>query len=126
MYGRFALGLRTFLRNPPQPAAARAEVEKNLHNREGNFLRLAEHGIYGNAKSPYLKLLRNAGIELGDLARMTASDGLDDTLRSLRANDVYVSFEEFKGRTPIVRGSFRLDVSDKDFDNPRLRSFYEG
>jgi hypothetical protein len=126
MYGQFALGLRRFLKNPPQPEAARAEVERNLLNREKNFLRIARHGIYDNPRSPYRALLQNSGIELGDLKKMTEADGLDDTLRSLRAKDIYVSFEEFKGRTPIVRGSFRLDVSDRDFDNPRLRSFYEG
>ena len=126
MYGRFAIGLRTFLKNPPQPDTARAEVEKNLRNRDANFLRIARHGIYDNPNSPYLKLLRNAGCELSDLARMIETDGLDNTLRSLRSKGVYVSFEEFKGRTPIVRGSFTLDVSDRDFDNPRLRSYYEG
>ncbi|HUQ47924.1 MAG TPA: hypothetical protein VM053_06715 [Gemmatimonadaceae bacterium] len=126
MYGQFALGLRRFLKNPPQLEAARAEVDRNLRNRESNFLRIAQHGIYDNPRSPYLKLLRNSGVEFGDLAAMTEANGLDDTLRALRAKDIYVSFEEFKGRTPIVRGSFTLDVSDKDFDNPRLRSFYEG
>jgi hypothetical protein len=126
MYGQFALGLRRFLKNPPQAHVARAEVERNLRNRESNFLRIARHGIYDNPRSPYWKLLRNAGVEFGDLVRMTEANGLDDTLRELRARDIYVSFEEFKGRTPIVRGSFTLDVSDKDFDNPRLRSFYEG
>jgi hypothetical protein len=126
MYGQFALGLRRFLKNPPQAAAARAEVEKNLRNREENFLRIAQHGIYDNPRSPYLKLLRNSGVEFGDLAKMTEANGLDDTLRELRAKDIYVSFEEFKGRTPIVRGSFKLDVSDKDFDNPHLKNFYEG
>jgi hypothetical protein len=126
MYGQFALGLRRFLKNPPQAEVARAEVEKNLRNRERNFLRIAQHGIYDNPRSPYWKLLQNAGVEFGDLVRMTEANGLDDTLRELRAKDIYVSFEEFKGRTPIVRGSFTLDVSDKDFDNPRLRSFYEG
>ena len=126
MYGRFALGLRTFLANPPKPAAARAEVEKNLHDREKNFLRIAQHGIYDNPVSPYQKLLRNAGIEFGDLVRMTEADGLEQTLRSLRSNGIYVSFEEFKGRTPIVRGSFTLNVSDRDFDNPQLKSYYEG
>ena len=126
MYGRFAIGLRTFLKNPPRPGTARAEVEKNLRNRDANFLRIARHGIYDNPNSPYLKLLRNAGCGLSDLARMIEVDGLENTLRSLRSDGVYVSFEEFKGRTPIVRGSFTLDVSDRDFDNPRLRSYYEG
>lgn len=126
MYGRFAVGLRTFLKNPPQPAAARAEVEKNLRNREGNFLRIAQHGIYDNPRSPYRKLLQHNGIEYGDLVKMVESSGLDDTLHTLRSNGIYVSFEEFKGRAQIVRGSLTIDQSDRDFDNPRLRSFYQG
>ena len=42
-------------------------------------------------------------------------------LRELRARDVYVTYEEFKGRKSIVRGSFVLDVKAADFDNPFAR-----
>jgi hypothetical protein len=126
MYGRFALGLRKFLKNPPRLVAARAAVEDNLAHRERNFLRLVEHGVYANPRSPYLALLRHAGIERDQIALMVERDGLDDTLRWLRDKGVFVSFEEFKGRIPIERSGLRLEVSDRDFDNPRLRSYYEG
>jgi hypothetical protein len=34
---------------------------------------------------------------------------------------VYVTFEEFKGRKPIVRGTTTIEVADRDFDNPFAR-----
>ena len=46
---------------------------------------------------------------------------MEGALRELRARDVYVTYEEFKGRKPIVRGSFTLAVEAADFDNPFAR-----
>lgn len=47
--------------------------------------------------------------------------GLEGTLKALRAAGVYVTFEEFKGRKPIVRGSTTIPVAVTDFDNPFAR-----
>lgn len=126
MYFRFATGMRRFLKNPPDFDTALAAVRGNLENRERNFLRIVEHGVYANPRSPYLALLRRAGHELEDVRRMVSDNGLENSLRMLREDGVFVSFEEFKGRVPIVRDGFSFDVSDRDFDNPRTRSYYEG
>jgi hypothetical protein len=126
MYVQFALGLRRFLKHPPKSETARAAVNKNLANRESNFLRLLEHGVYANPRSPYLALLNHAGITLSDVKSMIDQCGLERTLRMLHEKGVYVTFEEFKGRVPIERPGFRLEHSDRDFDNPKLRSYYEG
>jgi hypothetical protein len=53
-----------------------------------------------------MALLRAAGCELEDLERMTGQDG-EATLERLRRSGVYVTFDEFKGRAPIVRGEAR-------------------
>ena len=39
---------------------------------------------------------------------------------------MYISFEEFKGREPIVRNGQVIPVKVHDFDNPFLRHYYEG
>jgi hypothetical protein len=73
-----------------------------MAEREINFLRLVERGIFGYGRSPYLPLLKMAGCELEDIRNMVKDRGLEDTLRALREARVYVTFEEFKGRDPIV------------------------
>src|SRR5581483_199401 len=126
MYARFAWGLRGFLRHPISVEQAREIVRLRLEQREASFLRVAERGIYGYPRSPYLPLLKLAGCTLGDLRQMVRSRGLEETLGVLRREGVYVSFEEFKGRQPIVRQGRVLAVDARDFDDPFPRGAYEG
>jgi hypothetical protein len=125
MYARFAWGLRGFLRETTTLAEAKAIVRKHLAEREANFLRLVEKGIYGYPRSPYLPLLKLAQVELGDIQNMVRSKGLEDTLRALREAGVYVSFEEFKGREPIMRDGHVFPVRAGDFDNPFLSHYFQ-
>jgi hypothetical protein len=125
MYLRLAWRLPRYLRERDDLDDGRTQLAERLANREGSFLLLAERAIYGHAGSPYLPLLREAGCELGDLRRMVAADGLEPTLRRLRGEGVYVSFEESKGRTPIVRGRLSYSVAPADFDHPRRRAHLE-
>jgi hypothetical protein len=118
MYGRFARGLRGFLRRTVSLDEARETVKRGLAEREANFLRMAERGIFGHRRSPYRRLLALAGCELGDLRNMVRTRGLEATLQSLRDAGVYVTFEEFKGREPLVRHGQRITAEPRDFDNP--------
>jgi hypothetical protein len=124
MYGRFAWGLRGFLRRRISLDEARVVVRRRLAEREANFLRLAEKGIFGYPCSPYRSLFKLAGCELGDIREMVRSRGLEETLRALREAGVYVTFEEFKGREPIVRNGHVIPVEARDFDNPFLSHYY--
>src|SRR5215212_580677 len=126
MYARFAWGLRGYLRNPISADQARAIVVRRLQQREASFLRVVERGIFGHPRSPYLPLLKLAGCELGDLRNMVHNRGLEPTLLALREAGVYVSFEEFKARTPIVRDGLEIPVDVRAFDNPYARRAYEG
>ena len=75
--------------------------------------------------SPYLPLLKRAQCEYGDIVNAVRHKGLEPALLDLRDAGVYVSFEEFKGRKPIVRGDLVLEATPSDFDNPVLRrGFY--
>lgn len=56
MYGRFALGLRRFLRNTISLDQARATIRTRMQERETSFLRVIEKGIFGNPRSAYLPL----------------------------------------------------------------------
>jgi hypothetical protein len=118
MYGRFASGLRTFMRQRLTLESSRALVRRRLAQREQNLLRLLTHGIYGYPDSPYLPLLRHAGCELGDLRTLLPKEGVEGTLSVLLDAGVYVSFEEFKGRAPIRRGSLEVQAKPRAFDNP--------
>ena len=80
-----------------------ARMRDRMEHREENFLRLVETTVYGYPRSPYLPLLKMAGCELGDLKALVKQKGLEGALRVLRDQGVYVAFEEFKGRQPIVR-----------------------
>ena len=125
MYARFAWGLRGFLRHTITLEEAKAIVRRRMAERETNFLRLVEKGIFGYQRSPYLPLLKLAQVELGDIQNMVRDKGLEDTLRALREAGVYITFEEFKGREPIVRHGQVIAVQARDFDNPYLRHYYE-
>src|SRR5436305_9190652 len=100
---RLALGLPAFFRRRITPDEGRAIVRQRLADREGLFLRLTDAAIFNNPLSPYLWLFKRSGIGRPDLQAMLARDGLEPTLAALRRADVSVSFEEFKGRVPIVR-----------------------
>lgn len=125
MFARLAWGLPNFLHRRITLEETKEIVRQRLAQREDNFLRLVEKGIYGYPRSPYLPLLNLAQVELGDIRTMVRQKGLEDTLRALREAGVYVTFEEFKGRIPVVRDGHVLHVGPHDFDNPYLRHYYE-
>ena len=125
MYSRFVLELPRYLAQKDTVEGGRALLEERLANREQNFLRIAERAIYGYEKSPYLPLLRAAGCEFGDLRKMAAADGLEETLRTLRQADVYIRFEEFKGREPLTRNGSVSPISSDDFNNPFLKRHFD-
>lgn len=124
MYSRFAWGLRSFLRHPISLEEARAIVRERMAQREDNFLRLVEKGIFGYPRSPYRPLLKLARCELGDIQSMVRARGLEKTLHVLREAGVYVTFEEFKGRQPIIRDGHVFPVQAHAFDNPYLSRCY--
>jgi len=124
MYGRFASGLRSFLRNTITLQDASRIVSQLLAEREDNFLRLVQRGVFGYRQSPYLPLFEMAGCEFGDIRRMVRTKGLEQTLLALREAGVYVTFEEVKARRPIERGGRVFKISEASFDNPFVKAHY--
>ena len=124
-YSRLAWGLRDFLRGTITLEQSKQVISDRLRNRERNFLSLVQKGIYQNPKSPYLKLLRIAGCEFGDIESLVNQDGIEATLHKLLAEGVYLSWEEFKGKRGVVRGGNHLWFRERDFDNPFLPVYYQ-
>jgi hypothetical protein len=106
------------LRQPVTPEEARAILSLRLERRPADFLTLARRTIYDHAGSPYQPLLRHAGCEYGDLARLVREDGVEGALEVLYRNGVYLTVDEFKGRRPVTRGSTTIAVDPGSFQNP--------
>jgi hypothetical protein len=119
-YGRFAYGMRRYLREPVTADQGREMLRNRLRDRRSNFLRLVKRAVYDNDWSPYLSLLRLAGCEYGDLERMVQSDGIEPALQRLFHAGVYLTVEEFKGKTEVTRGSTSLRFEPEQFNNPFL------
>ncbi len=117
-FAQFPLALRRFTRHRLTLDEAKQTVRQRMERREETFLRIVEHSVYGYPRSPYLTLLQMAGCQFGDLREMVQHRGLEKTLRALREAGVFVTFEEFKGRKPIVRDGREIPVRARDFDNP--------
>ena len=122
---RLTRDLLPFLRDPISVAQADAWHQERLATRESWFLRVAEQQIYTVPHSPYLQLLRLAGCELGDLRTLVRQEGVEGALAQLLQRGVYVTFDEFKGRRPAVRGSQHLTFAEHEFDNVRAAVHYE-
>ncbi len=122
---RFAWAFHDYLRHRLSLDEARSILRQRMARREANFLDLVERTVFGNPGSPYLPLLKLAGCEKGDLISMLRARGLEGTLAALRAAGVYVTFEEFKGSTPITRHGRTFPVRPEAFTNPLLRRYYE-
>ncbi len=122
----FGPGVVKFVRHDMRLADARREIERRMASRGERFLRVLERAVYRNPRSPYLRLLRWADVEYPDVERMVADRGLDPALRALHDAGVYVTFDEFKGREPIVRHGRSFTPSPEDFGNPLVRPYSFG
>jgi len=112
-----ALALRNHFRSPINPAPER-RIREQIQNRETNFLSLVRPALF-NADHPYSQLFALAGCTLGDLESSVRRDGLEATLRSLLAQGVYLTHDEYRGRVEIVRGGRHIPSTPADWINQR-------
>ncbi len=125
MVARLTRDFRSFYSDPVTAARAGEIVARQLKTRDERFLAMLQQMIYGRPGSPYLELLRAAGCELGDVKALVTRDGVEGALSRLRDAGVYITFDEFKGRREVVRGSRRFTVTEADFDTPALSPHLE-
>jgi hypothetical protein len=124
MYARFVVGFPGFLRFRVSLDEAREEIRRRMRERDVSFLRVVERGVFGHSQSPYRPLFEQAGCAIGDLRAMVRERGLEPTLLALRDAGVWVSYEELKGRVPMVRGGREIPLRPGAFDNPFLQAAY--
>jgi hypothetical protein len=114
------VALPRFLRRPIDLAAAAGAVAAGVEGREGAFLEVLDHLVFGVARSPLRRLLEWAGCTPGDVRGLTAAEGVEGALSRLRAAGVFVTADEFRGRVPLRRSGLELELAPADFDNPRI------
>ena len=96
-----------------------------LTRRAEQFQDVLHRALGSNSGNPYRRLLDHAGIGLADINEHLRREGVETTLEMLYDHGVYVTVDEFKGRTAIRRGSLVLEVGSHDFDNPLARHDFE-
>jgi hypothetical protein len=119
---RYSFGLPGFFLKPLSLQECYALVRRRVEEREENFLAQLRRSVYPNPKSPYYKLLKNAGCEYGDVERMVRQKGLEKTCTKLGETGVYVTIEEYKGKKPVQRPGLSFQTQPDDFDNPHIRA----
>lgn len=123
-FAGFLTGVPRLVRRRMSVEQALAIVKDRLQHRERNFLGIVDRSVFANPRSPYRALMLQAGYSLADVRELVKREGLEGTLQQLRRDGVYVSFEEFKGLAPIVRGSQTINATPSDFDNPTAGRYY--
>jgi hypothetical protein len=118
LFGRYATGLVAFLRRPLTYEEARARLQTQLRERERSFLDVLDRAVFRHPRSPYLPLLRHAGLEYGDVQRLVRDRGVDGAVGALFDAGIYVTLDEVKGRTPVRRAGLEFETHARDFDNP--------
>jgi hypothetical protein len=122
---RIARALARILYRPWNAARAQDLVRARLARRGALFLDMVDGMIWNYPRSPFLQLLTWAHWSMDRLRDAVERWGLDDTLRALRDDGVYVSYEEYRGRIPIHRRGHEMHCREGDFDNPAIVSAYE-
>lgn len=121
----YATALPGYLAKPMSREQAARRLARSLTSREHNFLRVLDRGVYRNPASPYLALLRWAGVEHGDVAKLVGNEGVEGALGKLYDAGVHVALDEIKGRRGIERPGLALPASRSAFDNPLLVHHYD-
>ena len=109
--------LPAFLRTPFTIAQASEALRRRLAERESRLCDLAAD-IFERPHGPYRALLQHVGCGPGDLRELVRQEGVEGALGDLAARGVFLRCEEFKGRRPIRRGSFELQLEPADLVRP--------
>lgn len=125
MATRLARDLQTFLGRDHTAEESPRLLKAQLARRDESFLEIVRRAVFGYPRSPYLALMRHAGVELADVSAWVRRDGVEAALDRLHRAGVYVTLDEFKGLRPIRRDGLELAVRARDFDNPLLVAHYE-
>jgi len=119
-----AVGIARMLRDPV-PSDADSFVRERLRNRERSFVETLSRAVFSRPDHPYSVMFRIAGCEPGDLVKQIGRDGLEATLLQLRRAGVFLTHDEWKGATPIVRSGREIPHALTDFRNPLINGWVD-
>jgi hypothetical protein len=111
-----AAALPRFFRERITLRQAEEKIKRLVETREERFLELVRSEVYERPGSPYIPLLKYAGCEFFDLQTHVNRYGLEASLAKLAGEGVYLTSDEFKGKTEVIRGRLSLRVYPKDFE----------
>jgi hypothetical protein len=100
-------------------------VRERLPQRQDVFLDVVQRVIFSQADHPYRRMFQLAGCEFGDLDSLIRRDGLERALSHLRREGIYLSHNEWKGKTPIVRSGREIRSAANSFANPLVHGWLE-
>ena len=123
-YANMTLGVYRLLRSPYR--GGMEQLREQMEQREERFLENAERRVFSNPANPYHELFRMAGCSYGDLVAAVKGRGLEATLSQLAAEGVYLTHDEFKGKTPLVRAGREIPFTPQVLLNPASRGYIEG
>jgi hypothetical protein len=123
-YARFLRGFPGYFGETLTLEKARDVVRSRLGRREENLLEMGERLFFGLDGSPYRPLFELAGCSYADFEALVEDRGVEGSLEALRREGVYFTFEEYKGRQPVVRAGREIPVEEGQFDNPWLTHFF--
>lgn len=127
-YIRFIDGYRKFHKIRMEPgealALAKRSLKERVEAREEHFLNFVQKGIFQYPASPYRRLLEPKKITFEDLRAWVGKGGLEAALRTLEAEGVYFTVDEFKGRVPVRRNGASFQCNENMFDNPLVAESY--
>jgi len=119
-YFQMTRGIGEYLRTSPH-ADPEDVIRRQLRNRASHFLDIVRQTVFANPQNPYFELFRQAGCTFADLEQAMDADGLEPTLTALHRQGVYITHDEFRGKTPIVRSGRSISSSPERFINPLAR-----
>lgn len=114
---RMAKGLMQMARQPHNPDPL-GRLKEQIVNRDERFLGLLAEAVFPQPEHPYSIMFRLAGCSQQDFESLVRRQGLEVALEAVRAAGVYLTHDEMKGRTPIVRGGLEIPSTPDSFVNP--------
>ncbi|KRT76410.1 MAG: hypothetical protein XU14_C0048G0015 [Armatimonadetes bacterium CSP1-3] len=99
-----------------------ADTRERIARRADAFLEVAERAIFAHSRSAYRPLLDAAGYDLPRLRALVGRRGVEEALRQLQRDGVYVTIQEFKGLREVRRGNRVFRFSEQNFRNPLIQA----
>jgi hypothetical protein len=124
-YYRRARGIRRLMKAPASTDPV-GRIRHQLLQREIVFLDTVLRVVFERSDNPYFHMFRMAGCNFEDLEEIVLREGLESALALLHRAGVYLTHDEFKGKTPVVRNGREIPACIQSFINPFARGVIEG